>query len=124
MFTHVTVGANDLVAARAFYDAVLPALGYKRLFDQEDRSGYGADRPLFFVVQPIDGNPASYGNGSTIGLIAKSRTAVNEFHKQALARGGKCEGPPGPRPFGPNVYAAYIRDPVGNKLAAICSSPQ
>ena len=124
MFTHMTVGTNDLTGARAFYDAVLQPLGYKRLFDQEDRSGYGADRPLFFVVRPIDGKPATYGNGSTIGLVANSRAAVNEFHKQALARGGKCEGPPGPRPFGPDVYAAYVRDPVGNKLAVICVSPQ
>lgn len=121
MFTHMTVGTNDLVAARVFYDAVLQPLGHKRLFDQEDRSGYGSGRPAFFVVRPIDGKPATYGNGSTIGLVAPSREAVNEFHKQALARGGKCEGPPGLRPFGPNVYAAYVRDPVGNKLAVICT---
>jgi catechol 2,3-dioxygenase-like lactoylglutathione lyase family enzyme len=124
MFTHMTVGTNDLVAARAFYDAVLQPLGYKRLFDLEDRSGYGADSPKFFVLRPIDGKAATYGNGATIGLVAPSREAVNEFHKQALARGGQCEGPPGPRQFGPNMYAAYVRDPTGNKLAVICSSPQ
>jgi catechol 2,3-dioxygenase-like lactoylglutathione lyase family enzyme len=123
MFTHMTVGTNDLSAARAFYDAVLQPLGYKRLFDRDDRSGYGADRPSFFVLRPIDGKPATYGNGTTVGLVAPSQTAVNEFHKQALTHGGKCEGPPGPRPFGPNVYAAYVRDPVGNKLAVICTAP-
>jgi catechol 2,3-dioxygenase-like lactoylglutathione lyase family enzyme len=124
MFTHMTVGTNDLSAARAFYDAVLQPLGYKRLFDREDRSGYGADRPSFFVLHPVDGKLATYGNGSTIGFAAPSQTAVNEFHKQALAHGGRCEGPPGPRPFGPNVYAAYVRDPVGNKLAVICTAAQ
>jgi catechol 2,3-dioxygenase-like lactoylglutathione lyase family enzyme len=116
----MTVGANDLAKAREFYDAVLGAIGYKRLFDADDRSGYGADSPQFLVLKPIDGKAASGGNGTTIGFLAPSRSAVDAFHKHALAHGGNCEGAPGPRPVAPNFYAAYIRDPSGNKLLASC----
>jgi catechol 2,3-dioxygenase-like lactoylglutathione lyase family enzyme len=121
IYSHVTVGTNDLPKAREFYDAVLGPLGFKRLFDLDDRSGYGADAPQFMVLKPIDGKAASGGNGVTVGFVALSRKAVDEFHKQALARGGKCEGPPGPRPVMPNLYSAYIRDPAGNKLVASCT---
>ena len=121
MFTHVTVGASDLAKAREFYDAVLGPLGIKRLFDAADRSGYGADAPALLVLKPIDGKPASSGNGVTIGLAAPSRSAINEFHKKALAHGGKDEGAPGVRAaIAPTFYAAYVRDPQGNKLVASC----
>jgi catechol 2,3-dioxygenase-like lactoylglutathione lyase family enzyme len=121
IYSHMTVGTNDLPKAREFYDATLGALGFKRLFDLEDRSGYGADAPQFMVLKPIDGKAASSGNGVTIGFVASSRSAVDEFHKQALARGGKSEGAPGLRPIMPNFYAAYVRDPAGNKLLASCT---
>lgn len=120
IYSHVTIGTNDLAKARGFYDAVLGALGFKRLFDLEDRSGYGEESPQFVVLKPIDGKAASGGNGVTIGFVAPSRSAVDEFHKNALAHGGRCEGAPGPRPVAPNFYAAYIRDPSGNKLLASC----
>jgi catechol 2,3-dioxygenase-like lactoylglutathione lyase family enzyme len=123
-FTHVTVGTSDLKTAREFYDAVLAPLGYKRLFDLDDRSGYGSQAPEFLIMRPIDGKPASAGNGVTVGLAAPSRSAVNEFHKKALAQGGKDEGAPGLRPTAPNFYAAYVRDPVGNKLVAICMNAE
>jgi len=120
MFTHMTIGTNDLAKGREFYDAVLAPLGYKRLFDLDDRSGYGAQAPEFMILRPINGKPASAGNGGTIGFAAPSRSAVNEFHKQLLAHGGKDEGAPGLRPIAPDFYAAYGRDPLGNKLVAIC----
>jgi catechol 2,3-dioxygenase-like lactoylglutathione lyase family enzyme len=120
IFTHATVGTNDLAAARKLYDAALSPLGYKRLFDVDDRSGYGAEAPEFIVLRPFDGKTATGGNGTTISFVAPCRSAVNEFHKQILAHGGKCEGPPGLRAAAPNLYAAYVRDPAGNKLAALC----
>jgi catechol 2,3-dioxygenase-like lactoylglutathione lyase family enzyme len=119
IFTHMTVGTNDLEKGRAFYDGVLGALGLKRLYNTDDRSGYGASAPEFMVVKPLDGKAASAGNGTTIGFVASGHAAVNEFHKKALALGGKCEGPPGLRPIVPGLYAAYVRDPSGNKLCAI-----
>ena len=117
IFTHVAVGSNNLEKSRKFYDATLGALGLKRLGDVDTASFYGATAPEFMVTKTANGKPASGGNGGTISFMAPNRAAVDSFHKQALALGGTCEGPPGPRPVAPNAYAAYVRDPDGNKLA-------
>jgi len=124
IFTHATVGVNNLEKSRGFYDGVLGALGLKRLFDIDDRSGYGAQAPEFMIIRPINGQPAACGNGQTLGFAAANRAAVDAFHKEALARGGKDEGAPGLRPMVPNMYAAYIRDLDGNKLTAISFTPE
>jgi len=121
IYTHVTVGTNDLAKARAFYDSVLAPLGLKRLNDLgENGSIWGAGDPEFFVLKPANGQPASHANGGTISFIAPSRAAVTAFHRAALAAGGKDEGAVGPRNWKPNAYAGYVRDPDGNKLAAYC----
>ncbi len=120
MFTHVMVGTNDLARARTFYDAVLGTLGYKRDLARETTLIYRTDTGAFMVKNPLDGKAATHANGGTIGFLALNRKAVDEFHKAALANGGKCEGAPGPRTFAPNAYAAYIRDPDGNKAGAFC----
>jgi len=121
IFTHVTVGTNDLAKARAFYDAVLTPLGYKRVKDLGDRgSCWGVSSEEFFVLTPADGKPASSANGGTVSFVAPSRAAVAAFHKAALAAGGKDEGEVGPRGFWPSAYAGYCRDLDGNKLAAYC----
>ena len=121
IFTHVTVGTNDLAKARAFYDAVLAPLGLKRLNDLGDNGSiWGESAPEFFVLKPANGLPATYANGGTISFVAPSRAAVAAFHQAALARGGKDEGAVGPRSWAPNAYAGYVRDLDGNKLAAYC----
>jgi catechol 2,3-dioxygenase-like lactoylglutathione lyase family enzyme len=121
MFTHVTVGTNDLAKARAFYDAVLTPLGYKRIKDLGDRgSCWGESREEFFVLTPADQKAACPANGGTVSFVAPSRAAVAAFHRAALAAGGKDEGAVGPRGFWPNAYAGYCRDLDGNKLAAYC----
>ena len=74
-------------------------------------------RPFRFE---FNGAQASYGNGVTIGLSAPDVAAVDAFHERGLAAGGSDEGAPGPRPAIPNSYAAYVRDPTGNKLVAWC----
>ncbi len=125
IFTHVTVGANDLPKSRDFYDSVLPALGLKRLGEVPDRMAfYGTEAPQFIVTKPLDGGSATHANGGTIGLIAPSRAAVDAFHAAALANAGSCEGAPGPRPHAPTAYGAYVRDPDGNKLCAYCYAPE
>jgi catechol 2,3-dioxygenase-like lactoylglutathione lyase family enzyme len=125
IFTHVTVGTNDLARARAFYDAVLAPLGYKRLRDFGERgSCWGETTEEFMVLTPADGNPATAANGGTISFVAPSRAAVAEFHRAALAAGGKDEGAVGPRGAWPNAYAGYVRDLDGNKLAAYCLKPE
>jgi catechol 2,3-dioxygenase-like lactoylglutathione lyase family enzyme len=121
IYTHVTVGTNDLAKARAFYDSVLAPLGLKRLNDLgENGSIWGTGDPEFFVLKPANGQPASHANGGTISFVAPSRAAVTAFHRAALAAGGKDEGAVGPRSWKPNAYAGYVRDLDGNKLAAYC----
>jgi catechol 2,3-dioxygenase-like lactoylglutathione lyase family enzyme len=125
IFTHVTVGTNDLAQARSFYDSVLGALGYKRLNDLGDNGSiWGESAPEFFVLKPANGQPATFANGGTISFVAPNRAAVAQFHKAALAAGGKDEGAVGPRSWHPSAYAAYVRDRDGNKLAAYCFKPE
>ena len=125
IFTHVTVGTNDLARARAFYDAVLAPLGYRRIKDLgEGGSCWGQASEEFIVLTPADGRPATPANGGTVSFVAPSRAAVAAFHKAALAAGGKDEGAVGPRGFWPHAYAGYCRDLDGNKLAAYCREPE
>jgi len=119
IFTHVTVGTNDLAKARLFYDGVLAALGYKRLTDLGDNGSiWGESAPEFFVLKPANGQPATFANGGTISFVAPNRAAVAAFHKAALVAGGVDEGAVGPRGWAPNAYAGYARDLDGNKIAA------
>jgi catechol 2,3-dioxygenase-like lactoylglutathione lyase family enzyme len=125
IFTHVTVGTNDLAKARAFYDAALAPLGFKRLMELGDNgSGWGESAAEFFVLKPANGQPATVANGGTISFAAPSRAAVAGFHRAALAAGGKDEGAVGPRGFAPHAYAGYVRDLDGNKLACYCFKPE
>lgn len=118
VYTHVTVGTNDLSKARGFYDEVLGEIGLKRITDLGDNGSiWGVDKPSFFVLSPSNGQPATVGNGVTISFEAPSRAAINAFHAKALELGGKDEGKPGERGWAENAYAAYVRDLDGNKLA-------
>ena len=121
IFTHVTVGTNDLNQARAFYDDVLAELGIKRIADLGDNGSiWGEDAPSFFVLKPLNGEPASVGNGVMVSFEAPNRNAVDAFHAAALAAGCPDEGAPGTRDWADNAYAAYTRDTDGNKLAVYC----
>ena len=122
MFTHITVGSNDIEASRKFYDAALGALGVApSVLDPMGRGWWRTDRGSFGVTTPIDGDPACHANGGTIGFFAKSPEAVDAFHAAGVEAGGtSIESPPGPRqgPFG-TLYLAYLRDPAGNKICAL-----
>ena len=127
MLLYTTLGASDLEKARAFYDAVLAPLGYALRSCSDQEIGYGSageDRTRFWVNYPYNKEPVSYGNGSMLALEAQSRAAVDAFYHGAIAAGGKDEGAPGLRPYGPNFYAAYIRDPDGNKISAVCEKAE
>ncbi len=121
IFTHVCVGTNDLQRASKFYDASLGALGVSNLGPM-GATGilYGAGSPEFLVTKPGNGLPSTYGNGGTLGFAAPNRAAVRQFHAAGVANGGIDEGAPGPRNFTPTAYAAYLRDPDGNKICAYC----
>ncbi len=122
MFSHVMVGANDIEASKAFYDATLGALGYAPgITDEKGRIFYMTDTGIFAITSPIDGNAAGPGNGSTIGFAAATTEAADAWHAAGIASGGTtCEDPPGVREGGlGSLYLAYLRDPSGNKLCAL-----
>jgi len=123
MISHVVVGTNDLARAKAFYDPLMEIIGCGLTMEKENRVGYGPQGggTRFIVTLPIDGGPATFANGGTIGLMAPDRAAVDAFHAKAVALGGKDEGGPGPRPPLPqDFYIAYLRDLDGNKLMVGC----
>ncbi len=127
MLLYTTVGTNDLERAGRFYNAVLPLIGYRRQKQAPGEIGYAADEDVrcrFWVVEPFNREPATFGNGVTIALDAPTRASVDAFHAAALAAGGTDEGAPGLRPFHISFYAAFIRDPDGNKLAAVCEKAE
>lgn len=122
MLTHVMVGVDDLDAAKTFYDAILGALGHgPGILDGTGRAFYPSSTVALGIGKPVNGEPASVGNGGTIGFAASSAEQVDAWHAAGVAAGGTtCENPPGVRDLGPagKIYAAYLRDPAGNKLAA------
>ena len=120
MFSHVMLGADDIEASKTFYDACFKALGGREgSVDPKGRVIYMHNGGIFLITKPIDGQPASCGNGSTIGFAATSEEQANAWHEAGLAHGGTAiEDPPGERP-GSGMYLAYLRDPDGNKLCAL-----
>jgi catechol 2,3-dioxygenase-like lactoylglutathione lyase family enzyme len=124
MIDHISLRVRDIARARAFYDAVLAPLGYQRLYDYPDASGYGPPRPhplkeqaLPFWIGQDEGAAALSGH---LCFTAPSRAAVDAFHRAALAAGGRDDGEPGLRPqYHPTYYAAFVIDPDGHKIEAV-----
>ncbi|MFM7445256.1 MAG: VOC family protein [Tabrizicola sp.] len=123
----LTLGAKDIDASGRFYDAVLATVGWGmhaswqgwRVYS-EGGSGSGV---ILYICTPYDGQPATAGNGTMPGFSARTHAEVDAFHAAALANGGTDDGAPGPRPdYGPEWYAAYVRDPTGNKILCVCKS--
>lgn len=118
MIGYVTLGTNDLPRAAAFYDALCGEMGVGRMMEFETFIAWGKPGGGCGVglTKPFDGNVATVGNGVMAAFEAKDRDQVQRLYDLALAHGGTCEGAPGPR--GEGFYAAYFRDPDGNKLNA------
>jgi catechol 2,3-dioxygenase-like lactoylglutathione lyase family enzyme len=132
MFTYLCLGTNDLARSIRFYDPVLGALGLRRC-DVGGEPGWqewagwgtyedhGAREIALWLCKPFNGLAATSGNGVMVALAATSWRAVDDFHAAATVHGGSSEGAPGLRPqYNPDFYAAYVRDPDGHKLAAVC----
>jgi catechol 2,3-dioxygenase-like lactoylglutathione lyase family enzyme len=121
--SHMTFGTNDLARSKRFYDAAMGALGLKQVHAGPAFVAYGraeAEFPWLWVMPPYDGLPATWGNGTHCSFMVESRAMVEAFHAAALANGGSDEGGPGLRPrYSDSYYAAYVRDPDGNKLQAL-----
>jgi catechol 2,3-dioxygenase-like lactoylglutathione lyase family enzyme len=130
MFAYVCLGTNDIAKAAAFYDHTLGALGLSRcqVENADLQQGWlgwateGSEEAVsLWLCPPFDGQPAVAGNGVMVALSAQNWLEVQVFYAAALAHGGTSEGEPGLRPqYGKHFYAAYVRDPDGNKLAAVC----
>ncbi|MFM5923393.1 MAG: VOC family protein [Novosphingobium sp.] len=122
MYSHNMVGSNDLAKSKTFYDAIFTAIGgNEAIQDDKGRLIYMHNGGIFLVTAPIDGQPATAGNGCTIGFAMDSPEQANAWHAAGVAAGGKAiEDAPGVREGGMGaLYLAYLRDPDGNKLCAL-----
>lgn len=128
MFDHISIGVLDLAKSLTFYDAALKPLGLSRMFAMEDRgiAAYVDDKQVSFWLYSKDVNQANLENMPNpprfhLAFRAADRAAVDAFYASAIAQGGKDEGAPGIRSqYHPNYYAAYVRDPNGYKIEAVC----
>jgi len=119
LMSHVSIGTAHYERALEFYDAVLATLGAKRMMEHPGAAAYGKLFPEFWVQTPIDGRPASVGNGTHIGFLAENRAQVEAFYAAALAAGASGDGAPGPRPhYGAPYYGCFVRDLDGHKVEA------
>ncbi len=123
MFDHLSLGVSDLERSRAFYDAALKPLGYGRVMDFAEATGYGlSDHPGFWIGAA--GAEAVASPGFHAAFAAPGQAVVDAFHAAATAAGGRDNGKPGLRPeYHPNYYAAFVTDPDGHRLEAVCHSP-
>ncbi len=123
MFSHLMIGANDVAASKKFYDAALGALGVREgRVDPKGRAMYMHGDNIFMLTEPINGKEACGANGGTIGFAASTPEEANAFHAAGLANGGTAiEDAPGWREGnGMKLYLAYLSDPSGNKICAMC----
>ncbi len=120
MIDHVSVAVRDLQAAARFYGAVLANLGFAKLEDRPATVGFGKQYPEFWINLRSDLAPLPANSGAHVCFRARSTDLVDAFHAAALAAGGADDGAPGLRPqHGEGYYAAFIRDPDGNRIEAV-----
>ncbi len=121
MFDHVSLGVRDIARSRRFYDSALKPLGLAALSVGDDSLGYGKETVALWLAVSASPVPADPRSGLHFCFKAPSRASVGEFHRAALAAGGRDNGAPGLRvDYGPSYYAAYVVDPDGYRLEALC----
>jgi catechol 2,3-dioxygenase-like lactoylglutathione lyase family enzyme len=120
MIDHVSIAVRDLNACGRFYDAVLATIGFSRLVTRSGTIGFGKKYPEFWLNERRAMTPVDANSGTHVCLRAPSAKAVQAFHAAAMAGGGASDGAPGPRPeYTAGYYAAFVRDPEGNKIEAV-----
>ena len=126
MLNHVMIGSNDIEKTKKFYNSVLSVLGAGDAMEHVNETGqtrlfYIHDGSTFSVSEPVNGEPVSIANGSTIGFVCDSPEQVKEFHDIAVANGGiSVEDPPGPRDGAMGLmHLCYFLDPDGHKICGI-----
>jgi catechol 2,3-dioxygenase-like lactoylglutathione lyase family enzyme len=122
MLDHVTLGVGDVERSKQFYDRALAPLGIKRLYAEGERfAGYGVAPKAFFWIGQRD----AAQTGAHVAFTAGDRLTVDRFYEQAIAAGGRDNGAPGLRPhYHANYYGAFVLDPDGHNVEAVCHSPQ
>ena len=126
MFSHIMIGTNNLERAKSFYDAVLGSLGVSPGMVDRHRIFWRTPAGVFSVSMAINGEPATVGNGSTVGFACASPEQADAWHAAGVAHGGTaCEDPPGVREGAAGkMYLAYLRDPDGNKICGLHRMPK
>jgi len=120
MIDHVSINVRNLSASRAFYDVVLNTIGLARLVVTPETIGFGKTYPEFWLNARPGSPPAAEDSGAHICLRARTTEAIDAFHKAAIGAGGSDDGPPGMRPeYNERYYAAFIRDPDGNRIEVV-----
>jgi catechol 2,3-dioxygenase-like lactoylglutathione lyase family enzyme len=118
MIDHVSLPVRDLARAARFYETVLGALGFALLERREATIAFGKTYSEFWINLRVDAEPPS--TGAHVCFRARSTDMVDAFHAGALEAGGSSDGAPALRPHhGDGYYAAYIRDPDGNRIEAV-----
>ena len=124
MLHHISLGVTDLQQAGAFYDAVLGALGYRRVFEDDTAIGYGIEDGEDKLCLKLRPEAQAPGPGFHLAFAAPSRAAVQAFHAAGLVTAGADNGAPGLRPdYGPNYYAAFLLDPDRHHIEAVINAP-
>jgi|SRR5215510_2203519 len=120
MIDHVSIAVRDLDRAARFYQAVLGAIGYEQLERRPHTVGFGKKYPEFWINLRAAMAPVAADSGTHVGLRVRATELVDAFHAAALTAGGSSDGAPGLRPqHGEGYYAAFIRDPDGNRVEAV-----
>ena len=120
MIDHISVAVRDLDASAHFYQAVLGAIGYQKLVVRPRTIGFGKSYPEFWLNLRASLAPIGADSGAHAALRVRTSELVDAFHAAAVAAGGRCDGVPGLRPqHGKGYYAAFIRDPDGNRVEAV-----
>ena len=125
MIGYTMVGTRDLKRAISFYDPIFEAMGLDKTWRDNQVASWGDDKdetaPRFFTGYPFDEEPATVGNGSMTAFRLDSTSKIDRLYEIAISKGGSSEGGPAFRPqYHPSFYAAYVRDPDGNKIAFFC----
>lgn len=124
MLHHISFGVRDLALAGAFYDAVLGALGFRRVFEDDTAIGYGVEDGNDLLCLKLRPHAAPPGDGTHLAFAAPSRAAVDAFHAAGMRWGGIDNGVAGPRPdYGDHYYAAFLIDPDGHRIEAVIHRP-
>lgn len=129
LLDHASISVRDIDLARIFYDAVMSALGCEKVYDRTGGLGYGvrcsATEPTNTFLAVYLSSNANVDDKRHWCFKAESQSRVRDFYDAALANGGKCDGPPGLRPrYHEFYYAAFVLDPQGNRIEAVCHAPR